>query len=142
MTMKAYNLADPKPRAPIVTYNNVLTVPTAGGSFPPEVSMCVSFKGSTVSGVPQARRRGRVFLPAFKGSAYGSDGQIGTTAINTVKAGISALLSASDAAADWTWCIYSPTSDAMVNVIGGWIDNAPDIQRRRGLSASLRTPWP
>lgn len=139
---KFYNLADPKPRFPIVQYNNVYTGPSDVTALPPEISTCISFAASPVSGVPMARRRGRVFLPPFKYTDYDTDGYITSAAVIATKAAITGLLTASTAAANWEWCIYSTVNDTLAPVIGGWIDNAPDIQRRRGRTSTLRAVWP
>lgn len=41
----------------------------------------------------------------------------------------------------WTWSVYSRTDNAMVSVTDGWMDNAPDIQRRRETPATSRTTF-
>jgi hypothetical protein len=42
---------------------------------------------------------------------------------------------------DWTWCLYSRKLDLMPEIVGGWVDNAWDIQRRRGYAATSRTTF-
>lgn len=60
------------------------------------------------------------------------------------------LLAAGDASSGaWTWCIYSPTTEtqtaslasSFIPIVGGWVDNAWDTQRRRGLEPTTRTTW-
>jgi hypothetical protein len=37
--------------------------------------------------------------------------------------------------------LYSRTSGSSVLIDNGWVDNAPDIQRRRGIDPSARTTF-
>jgi len=48
------------------------------------------------------------------------------------------LKGASDAAADWTWVVYSTVDNAMYPVDNGWVDNSWDTQRRRGVKPTAR----
>ena len=55
------------------------------------------------------------------------------------------LLTASLAAADWHWVVYStvqPAGQRTADVVNGWVDDAFDIQRRRGLAANSRQVFP
>lgn len=143
--VKWYDLIDPEPRVPIAEFNNV-NLNLGSGALPSEVALCLSFQGVPVSGQPQARRRGRVYLGPLSDTGVVSaagvgDVRPGATAINTVTGAADALLTLSKAAADWRWVIHSPTSGPgiSVDVDNGWVDNAFDIQRRRGLRATQRT---
>lgn len=142
MSVKFYDLADPKPRQPLLTKAGTITGVSAGASAPPEVSMVLSFQGIPVSGVAQARRRGRVYLPPFKVSTLAGAGFFSSTVQTTVKGAANALLTASNGATDWKWVVYSPTSAATATVAKGWVDNAPDIQRRRGRKSTSRLVYP
>lgn len=142
-TVKYYNVDDPKPRAPIYTSSlGGAAWGTAGKAVPRELAPCLSFKGATTSGVPMSRRRGRIYLPTPTNGNLDNNGRLIGSYLTTVKNAANTLLTASDANSDWTWVIYSPTSNAAVPVIGGWVDDAPDIQRRRGIDASTRVVFP
>lgn len=140
--VKVYNLADPKPRAPVTQYVNTLTGLSGGNALPAECCICVSFQAAMVSGTPAARRKGRVYIGPLAANQCNPDGSVITLTLNNWKTYAAALLAASDAAPDWSWCVFSPTAGALAPVVRGWVDNAIDIQRRRGRSPTIRTIWP
>jgi hypothetical protein len=43
-----------------------------------------------------------------------------------------------NASVRWNWVAYSPTADEANQITNGWVDNAWDTQRRRGLYYSQR----
>jgi hypothetical protein len=55
-------------------------------------------------------------------------------AIN-IKAAVNALAGNND------WCVWSVADQIAVPVANGWIDNAFDVQRRRGVDYTSRTLW-
>ena len=139
--IKSYDMEDPEPRAPIVDTTFNLTSAPAGGSLPPEVSLCLSYQAPKVSGLPQARRRGRIFLPPMNGNAV--DTTTGRPAAAAVTAAVACgdnLLTAA-AAGTWDWAVYSTVNGAGVAVTNGWVDNEFDTQRRRGRLPSFRTAF-
>ena len=136
MLFKAYNLSDAPPRAPLAETTHPITPNTS--SLVEEVAVCLSYHGPKASGLAQARRRGRIFIGPLAGSA-------GVTVANRVRFDSSfstilknagaALRDASNAATEWKWVVYSPTTTLgaqTTNVTGGWVDDAFDTQRRRG----------
>lgn len=142
LRIKLYDMTDPEPRAPVV---DQLVVPTLGpsastGMLPPEVALCVSFAAEPQSGVPQARRRGRVYIGPLKASAN-SAGRPNTGIATTLATSAGTLLAASDSSADWSWVVYSRTNDSFATVASGWVDNEFDIQRRRHMSVSDRATF-
>lgn len=143
LLLKFYDLASPEPRAPIRTQGEVLTnMNTTGTALPSEVALCLSFQAVQISGQPQARRRGRLYLGPFVNSidTVAVDGSPGSQLIQTMVATGQRLLDASNSAT-WYWGIHSPT-DGEVNVVNnGWVDNAFDTQRRRGIAATVRTQF-
>lgn len=141
-SLKAYDLADPTPRAPVLELVFSLASAPAGGGLPPEVALCMSFQGVRQSGIPQSRRRGRIYFPFIISTNNGSDGRpIGTLVTALVAAG-DALLAASLASATWEWCVLSTVAGvSMVPITNGWVDNEWDTQRRRGRLATSRTTF-
>lgn len=101
--------------------------------------MVLSFQADKVSGLPQARRRGRVYFGPLGGAAEAS-GRPGTTLLSAVVAFGAALLSESNLA-DWTWVVYSTVNNGGAPVTNGWVDNSFDTQRRRGLEWTARTTF-
>lgn len=146
-----FDMADTEPRVPVLSEGMVWTPPSAA-SLPAELAICLSFKAAASSGQNPARRRGRVYLGplAYAASATSESGGDYRVA--------SAFLSAIDnfyidmttaAVADgWTHCVYSPTTHnesslalSFFEVTTAWVDNAFDIQRRRGSRATSRVTF-
>jgi len=136
-TVKHYFLEDAEPRVPRGTYT--MSGVTLGSlSLPEEVALCLSFQGVQVSGSPQARRRGRIFLgPLAQAVNNGGTGRPGSTDITTIKNAAIALKAASGP----PWVVYSRVDDIGYTVNNGWVDNSFDTQRRRGLAATSRNVW-
>ena len=141
VTIKWYDLSDPTPRVPFA--QSLGTVGFGNGtspSLPPECAICLSFQGAPVSGVSQARRRGRIFFGPLATNAIGSNGRVSSSALSSFATAATTLLSDSGASG-WQWCVVSRASGSPVAVFvtDGWIDDAIDIQHRRGHTPSSRT---
>lgn len=136
-THKMYDLSQPKPRAPVESFTwNIATNPT-GAELPHELAICMSFQAARQSGVPQSRRRGRIFLgPVDTGGITAA--LVATTMQATIKAAGAALLAASQSSGIFDWIVWSETAGTGATVTDGWIDNAVDVQRRRGIAATNR----
>lgn len=134
---RAYDLADPEPRAPVLEENFTLGT-TGTDRLPAECAIVLSFEAPQSSGQPQARRRGRVYLgPLSNGVCDPATGLIRTTSMDEVRDAAQILLDTSQAATTWSWQVYSRRNEASIEVMHAWIDNAFDIQRRRGVSATI-----
>lgn len=144
MILKSYNLADPMPRVPILTEgNNLPSSISSTLGLPSEVAVCLSFQAARQSGVSQARRRGRVFIgPLGPGVQAGA-----ATVFPTVDTAFSlalrsaALRMVTAGTAGTSWAVWSPTSGVARVVANGWVDDAFDTQRRRGIAASTRSTF-
>lgn len=132
---RAYDLADPEPRAPVLEEVGLSWMSPGAATLPPECAMVLSFEAPQQSGQPQARRRGRVYLGPLT-TIVGSNGQISNATVDTVVAAAQNLLDASQAATTWSWQVYSRRNEASIEVMHAWADNAVDIQRSRGLAAT------
>lgn len=140
LTTEFYQLSDPTPRRPVRTYT--WTLPGTGiGTMPTEVAICLSFQAEAVSGLPQSRRRNRVYLGPISSDQFTGSGRIGASTVSDIVGSAILLLDASNAATEWTWAIYSPTDGTGADVNNGWVDDAWDTQRRRGLAALTRNTW-
>lgn len=158
-TYEYIDMADGKPRVPFQTDSAALgSLSTSGYDLGPEFAICLSFRGSRGSGLNAKRRRGRVFLGPLQIGAVDQPG----IAQNTVDA-IAAAGNTLKATAGLTWSIYSPYThhdvpvgdnirdypnevpakldDAFVPVDAVWVDNAWDVQRRRGTKATYRKTY-
>jgi len=119
---------------------NLGTAPS-GTPFPSEMAVCLSFQGDRQAGFPQARRRGRIYIGPL-GNAANNLGRPHSTFISqlatagaTFKSNIAAI------GTGHYWAIWSGTDQTAVEVNDGWVDNAFDVQRRRGLTATTRTTF-
>ena len=137
-TMKGYNRADPQPRAPVLERTWSFPSAPAGNALPQEVAKCVSFQGAPESGVSQARRRGRVYIGPLDVACLATDGRPINTFLAALGTAATALLAASDAATDWIWTVFSSSTGDSSPITNGWIDNAWDTQRSRGITATAR----
>lgn len=139
---KLYDRDDPAPIYPADEGTWSFPVATTGDPAPPEVALCLSFQGLVVSGTPQARRRGRAYFGPLDANKIGTDGRPVAGLISDLEDFGNNLLTASNAAASWTWCVFSGASDANVPIANGWVDNEFDTQRRRGRRYTARTVFP
>lgn len=139
---KIYDLTDPVPRAPIYEGLWSFASAPAGDGLPPELCVCLSYQAPKISGVPQSRRRGRIYLGPFD-SSLNVSGRPTSALITAIANAGEALLNAGIATAgDWNWAVYSTVLGGTADVTNGWVDDEWDIQRRRGRLASTRTVFP
>lgn len=140
-----YDMAAPEPRVP---YR--VDMPNTGWSganttIPSEVCTCMSFHGAPINGQSQARRRGRIYLPGIipvmleqeTAGAYPTFTDAWLTRINTE----AEALQVACASAEVGWSVYSQVAGTYAPVVGGWVDEAPDTQRRRGQRSQERIVW-
>lgn len=142
-TIKAYDMADTIPRAPVFEQTN--TFGTAGaGAMPNELAICLSYKGAALSGAIPARRRGRIYLGPLTTNLY--DATDGTsTDVRISSTHRSAILTAAVAcrAAAFTngggavWSVYSRRDETTIPIATFMVDDAFDVQRRRGLAPTI-----
>jgi len=135
-TIKAYNLDDAKPRYPVYTDSGTAQM-GSGGGLPSEVALVLSFQAEKIAGEKQSRRRNRVYLGPWdlSSSAYG---MASATLVESLLFAARGLFNAAESSQVWSWKVYSPTDDNELPVNDGWVDNAWDTQRRRGLRATAR----
>lgn len=146
---KAYDLSDPAPRLPVATGTGIFTPRTLIGGLPEEVALCLSFAATPYTpGINPQSQRGRIYIgplnpEAFAGYGGGDEWNTpprpATGLLNIVSAAATDLAAANTATKKWE--VYSPTLSQGFEVTSGWIDNAFDTQRRRGVAATARTLW-
>ena len=135
--LRCYDMSDAEPRVPLygtLTYGSA----TINGPIPAECSCVLSYNaGPPVTG----RRRGRIYLGPLSTEALQSgqtsDARVSANMYETVAQSAYRLIDTGD----HPWVVYSPTGNSYAPVVGGHVDNAFDIQRRRGHEATYRELW-
>lgn len=144
--VRYYDLSEPKIRVPFAT-TTLTALVTSAGNLPAELALCLSYNAAYESGSEPRRRRGRIYLGPFHGSANDTTLARPTAAtITSLAAAAQTFIDASQASADYTWVVYSRADDTTETgvwstgraVVRSFIDNAWDIQRRRGLNSGTR----
>lgn len=138
-TVTYYNMDDPIPRVPVYEDTFTRVASSSASTLPTEVALVMSFQATRVAGQKQARRRNRVFLGPFNVSANTAlTGRPQFNLQNTVAAAGQALLDWSTSDTSWDWVVNSPTNANYIPVDNGWVDDAWDTQRRRGVAPAAR----
>lgn len=146
-SVKMYRVDDPTPRAPHFSSQASITIDGSPSTtvLPCEVAICCSFQGTPVSGEPQARKRGRIFLGGLAGHITAGDtDEFPHVGVNNRDHLCDAMETLRGALIGhgWVWVVYSRVANESTPVEAGWVDDAPDTQRRRGQKAVLRSIWP
>lgn len=140
--IKWYDLMTPvPPNYPLTTDTfNLASAPT-GNPLPSEVAICLSFQGARVSGFPQRRRRGRIYIGPLNQN-INSAGRPSSGAISTIASAAATLTSNLKACSvPGTLGVWSHVDSLLVPVEDGWVDNSFDTQRRRGIVSTSRNTW-
>ena len=138
--VRYYDMADGEPRVPETRF---WTLGAAGGStkLPNEVAICMSFRGQ----FNRARERGRIYLGPLTGTAAASDTEDArpdANLLNTIASAGEQLLDQFTALANVEWVVHSGVQGANTPVVAGWVDNAFDTIRKRGVQPDSRLEWP
>lgn len=155
--VKLYDLGNAPPRFPV--FDETFTVANGNDALPSEVAICVSFQAAPVSGVPMARKRGRVYVgPLTKDALYATTGRPFGPMLTMLAAAGNQLMQEADASISWDLVIHSAgardNSDDSVpykdraklavidsKVVSGWVDDDFDTQRRRGIGQTARNTF-
>lgn len=147
--VKVFDLSQPTPRVPYVFNMGYATPGTAAQTAPTEVATVLSFHAAPESGVRFQRLYNRIFIPmiGFAGSITASAADAFPTLsagwVTSVRNAAIALLAAADDTTVGQWVQVSKATGLTVTrpIVGGWVDNSPDTQRRRSVLASSRNTW-
>lgn len=144
--MKTFDLDDPKPRIPLVDELKPFSGTGSSASLPHELCIVLSFNSVFQSGVKPSHRRGRVFLGPINQSHISSgspDAKILSTTRTLIATAAGVLRTGPTPDQGWFWRTRSsyPASNSSPHVVNGYVDDAWDIQRRRGTLASARTTF-
>lgn len=144
-SVNIYDMADSMPRQPLFPgWGFTLAASNSAFNIPTECAIVMSYHAAFTSGIPNARRRGRIYLGPWNGLSNNSGGA--TEFSQPASALVTAITGAADElstlhAEDIVWSQRSSTTQAVAPVAGGWVDNAWDTQRRRGNSPTNRTTF-
>lgn len=141
--LKLYAHGAPVPRAPLYDELLGLAAGTGVDELPSELAVCISYQAARVSGIPQARRRGRIFFGPLQKSVN-ANGRVYFLVVDDMVDAAKSMCEAciADPLLDWVIISGVPTALGDVgHVVNGWVDNAFDVQRRRGVDPTLRTTW-
>jgi len=142
--IRYYNLSDSEPRQPERIDTFTLSAAASADNLPLECAVVLSYHAAFTSGTPNARRRGRIYLGPFYAGAL-DDGtgsvfpRVNSTTLADIIAAVPSLSSITTNGCEWVQ--YSPTTDLGLPVVGGWVDNEFDTQRRRETRATARTTF-
>lgn len=138
--------------APVDIATFTLATSVGTSQLPSELAVCLSFHGDYTGLVefaggtrPRARTRGRIYLGPLS-TAILTETRDATTHREAVNAQLRTdLAGAAARLRDRTasqWAVWSRTTiGACFPVVGGWVDDAFDVQRRRGEAAIARTTF-
>lgn len=123
---------------------------TGTTDLPAEVAGCISFKADYSGAVeesgttrPRARRRGRIYVGTLATNAVAVTSNKCLLSNNFCQAMRESMvaMAAAAATAGFTLSVWSRADAQLRTAIGGWTDNAPDTQRRRGPLSSARVTY-
>lgn len=134
---------------PIATFNWGLSATGAGVSLPDQIACALSMHSNYGTDVefgvggtrPRARDRGRVFIGPLDSGTIVSDATTNEPKMlplfsQTLADAASRLLTEQPG-----WSVWSRRDAALKTITGGWVDNRPDVQRRRAQLATSRISW-
>lgn len=120
-----------------------------GSNFPSEMAVCLTFHTAYLTDPefgpggsrPRARDRGRVYLGPLRDTIklVASDGEPRLDPDWAQAVGAAGARLVADA--DTQWVVWSRANVITNTVTVGWVDNAFDVQRRRGPDPTSRTTW-
>lgn len=144
--IEIFDLSDPEPRVPRAIKNFTLGAADGGAgvtNLPLECAIVNSFQGAKVAGLPQSRRRGRIFFGPLRSLAFdgGTPSVVTSNVLQNLPAASKRLRAAVISDLGGLWVVWSETDQNPVTITDGWVDNDPDTQRRRGVRPTSRTVW-
>lgn len=138
VTIKIYDRDDPKPRQPIEIFESDLSEGLGPEDMlPTECAIVVSYQASRIAGLPQNRRRNRFYMGGF-GVEANDNGRINPGLVETILFASKEMLNAASASVDKSLIVWSGYYETGYTIDNGWVDNAWDSQRRRGLKSTAR----
>jgi hypothetical protein len=136
--VKAYDLGTEAPRFPYETQFELSSL-GAGAALPSEVAACLSYYATR----NMPRRRGRIYLGPLANTAVeqSAGGVVVSQGLRNALAGAAQALTTEAPSAPVLWQLVSQRGGVSYRVTGGWVDDAPDTVRKRGIAPTARTAW-
>lgn len=147
--VKVYELASGPPHAggdPILEDTFPLPAATSPAPLPHELAVCLSYYAGTNS----PSKRGRIYIGPLGTHALGAEAGGDARPLADFRLALRTMgnyLMGQSAAIGAPWSVFGKSTvigsvKVMRTVTGGWIDNAFDVQRRRGSVSTSREVWP
>lgn len=143
-TVECYDLADPTPRIPEVVACPITADTLSSSILPSEVAIVMTIHAAPQSGVPRQRLHNRIYLGGLGNGAVAAvppaTPQVSIGARTNIANAAEALVAANTSVLSW---VQRSFVGGVTNrpIAGGWVDNEPDTQRRRGTTPESRTLW-
>lgn len=139
--IKFYFVDQPTPNFPFNTVSWNFASALAGNPLPNECAIVCSYQAVKVNGTNQASRRGRIYLGPLN-DQVNVDGRVQPGIQQAIRNAFrDYILDAYATLGSEGPQVYSPTLGTSAPVFDGWVDNAFDTQRRRGIAATVREVW-
>lgn len=143
--VKVFNMADPTPRVPIIEVVSPIPLTSSSTNVPTEVAVVLSYHADYTSGDPAGRLRNRIYIGGLANDAINNGDTsnfptVKTTFRNQLATAFQTLVAANGAGLE----IVQRSRVGLITsrpIVGGWVDNTPDTQRRRGVAATTRTTF-
>nr|CRY96600.1 hypothetical protein [uncultured prokaryote] len=147
MKYRVFNLDDVKPRVPVEEPGPF----SIGGSdptvIPTEVAVVASFESQGMPGEVYQRKYNRIYIGALANKAMDPATATSFPVVDPefqqgiVTAMENLLIALPGPGTLWVQVSNAGGTQRVLPVIGGWVDNSPDTQRRRSVKASNRITW-
>lgn len=139
LEVRFYNMADAPPRVPEIRTSTQLYGNPATNVLPDELSIVATLLPDPPI---TRRRRGRLYIGPLCADAllFTTTGPalVATPPMTAIANACTQMVADNDQA---VWVVHSQTYGGHADITGGFVDNAFDIQRRRGVDATGRTQW-
>lgn len=137
---KVYDLGLPPGGRPPVVFDRTAEMPIRSGAsrLPNEVAIVVSLQTPIIG----RRGKGRIYLgPWAQSVAADVPGGSGVSEPTRKRLAAQAARLALGNGKDMEWAVWSTTRAKFARVVGGYVDDDFDTQRRRGLTSNFRTKF-
>lgn len=144
---RIFNLDDPTPRVPVEVTGPYFDSGSGASTIPTEVAAVASFFSAGVPGQVYQRKYNRIFFGALMpqwlvASSTNNFPRISTEYQEAMRDAMEDL-QARALISVGTWVQVSNAGGTLrtLPVIGGFVDNSPDTQRRRSVDSNARVDW-